>query len=494
LTIFDGEYILIDDGYVFKTTEGHNTLLVGGEGQEGGDVPWFQARSLIERLALPRIVKAESRGGCDYFVGDATEAYSPRLGLAKFVRHVLFIKPNAVAIIDDIAAAGEEDRDFELRFFPEHQERAEFAPGRHLIAGRERNVLIDCSNSDGGESEFSEKTIRLERTGQKGSRRAVSVRKRCRRWQPVTVISWSGKNAMPMQVGCERAGGALAFRASGETYKVDIAANALEFEKPGLMQIEINGKFLSEFDAARKEYSYDASGGAGSAGGARIVREQFSKVELFGVPSCAGCRAEIARPQGKYGIYRIKVGDDEYSVSVTGEDRRLERVPIASCAASHWMEYSPPAHAIDGSMFTYWAAEGDGISLTADMGAAQPICGFDVAFFKGASRVSYFEAHTSVDGAEFVRRGSFESSGKTALPEYFELDGAGGDAGDGGEASVPPDGLGGAGELEGLGDAGDTGGVGGRQARYLKLVFFGNTQGKWNSVVDIGIYKAQAGA
>jgi hypothetical protein len=185
------------------------------------------------------------------------------------------------------------------------------------------------------------------------------------------------------------------------------------------------------------------------------VREQYSKVELFGVPSRAGCLAEVEKPQGKYGIYKIRAGGAEYSVSVAGEDQRLERIPIAGCAASHWMEYSPPERAIDGSMFTYWAAEGDGISLTADMGAARAICGFDVAFFKGASRVSYFEAHTSVDGDEFVRRGKFESSGKTSLPEYFELGGPDG-----------PDG----------------------QARYLRLVFFGNTQGKWNSVVDVGIY------
>jgi len=73
------------------STLAHNGLLVNGEGQ-------------IKHTPAPhgRIVDEELTPKYDYIVGDATAAYGGRL--TRYRRHIVFVKPDAIVIYDDVAA------------------------------------------------------------------------------------------------------------------------------------------------------------------------------------------------------------------------------------------------------------------------------------------------------------------------------------------------------------------------------------------------------
>ena len=74
------------------STRAQNAVLVNGEGQ-------------VKHTAAPhgRIVDSKLSTEVDYIVGDATDAYGKRL--TRYLRHVVFIKPDLIVIYDDLAAA-----------------------------------------------------------------------------------------------------------------------------------------------------------------------------------------------------------------------------------------------------------------------------------------------------------------------------------------------------------------------------------------------------
>ena len=97
-----GEPLLIDSGYYdwygsdhdanwTRHTRAHNCILVNGAGQRTFDIT---AKGAI-------VDYFESPTGC-YTAGDAARAYGSRL--SRFVRHVLYLRPDAFVIVDELAA------------------------------------------------------------------------------------------------------------------------------------------------------------------------------------------------------------------------------------------------------------------------------------------------------------------------------------------------------------------------------------------------------
>jgi len=101
----EGCWLLVDPGYTYvKRTSDHSTLLVDGAGQLGENVTWFAAEDATQYDHYAKILRTESTGQYDYVMGDATHAYHPGLGLKRFVRHWLFVKPSkTLVVIDDLA-------------------------------------------------------------------------------------------------------------------------------------------------------------------------------------------------------------------------------------------------------------------------------------------------------------------------------------------------------------------------------------------------------
>ncbi len=89
----------------YKLTANFNTMLFKATGQLGEQAAFGSAEAL--RFGhYPEIVKAESTPRLDYVVGNVTRAYHPALGLKKFLRHLLFVKPDILLVADEVVLDG----------------------------------------------------------------------------------------------------------------------------------------------------------------------------------------------------------------------------------------------------------------------------------------------------------------------------------------------------------------------------------------------------
>lgn len=97
-----GKWLIIDDGYVDKRTSQHNTVLINGYGQLGEGSKWFNSKEIIAEKRTSAIIRAESNSVYDYVIGDAYNIYRDNVGLNKFLRHIIFLKPDTFIIVDEL--------------------------------------------------------------------------------------------------------------------------------------------------------------------------------------------------------------------------------------------------------------------------------------------------------------------------------------------------------------------------------------------------------
>ncbi len=132
-----GEPLLINDGYTYKDTKLQNTLTVDGVGQVGENMPWFRGHKLCLENRGAKILHASSGDDFDYVIGDATAAYEDSIGLKRFVRHVLYLKPACWVIFDEVAA--EEPVTFELNFHT-HSPFTKVTDGHYAFTGQKGSL------------------------------------------------------------------------------------------------------------------------------------------------------------------------------------------------------------------------------------------------------------------------------------------------------------------------------------------------------------------
>jgi hypothetical protein len=213
----EGEWLIRDDGYRAKWTGQHNTLLIDGAGQLGEKQRWFSGAEALRLKARPRITRAVTTPDLDHITGDATEAYHPDAGLKRFVRHLLFVKPNVLIAIDDIAV--DRERDLELRFHPEAT-AAERQGEAFLVRGEKAAVRAELLTPEGvalsaedvagegrGGDEFSMFTIRLQ------AKRTD--------WRNAMALSWSSLDSQPAAVRLSRQADMWAFTVDDRTVIFD---------------------------------------------------------------------------------------------------------------------------------------------------------------------------------------------------------------------------------------------------------------------------------
>jgi len=100
-----GKWLAIDPGYERpKWTRTHNCVLVNGRGQIGEGQTWFDRDAVLGAGASSAIVKADHTPVRDYIVGDARNIYPAGAGLKKYLRHVLFVRPDVFVVVDDLRA------------------------------------------------------------------------------------------------------------------------------------------------------------------------------------------------------------------------------------------------------------------------------------------------------------------------------------------------------------------------------------------------------
>lgn len=202
-----GEWLLRDDGYHPKRTALHNTLMIDGRGQLGEGSEWFRGAEALTAKAEPKVLCATSSPGLDQISGDATQAYPAELGLKRFVRHLLYLKPNILLVIDDVQT--ERRARLELCFHPEQSPRRE---GRALLAqGKQAVLRIDPLTTE-GVSIGTDPAPLPGRKGRGGSTiEAVTLARQANRWQNAVAFSWSASDSAPPVVEGSAASGTWSF-------------------------------------------------------------------------------------------------------------------------------------------------------------------------------------------------------------------------------------------------------------------------------------------
>jgi hypothetical protein len=195
-----GEWLIRDDGYHPKWTGQHNTLLIDGQGQAGEGAEWFRGSEPLAMKALPKVIRAVSSPELDQFSGDATAAYPKTLGLQRFVRHLLFVKPDALIVADDIRL--DHKAALELRFHPEQPAKRDGAS--FVCEGKLARLRI--SPLTDGEVELTAETVSLARSDDDKRSDLPTVRLGTRRaqWRNVVALTWSPAGQSPTTVTVQR--------------------------------------------------------------------------------------------------------------------------------------------------------------------------------------------------------------------------------------------------------------------------------------------------
>jgi hypothetical protein len=197
----DGEWLIRDDGYLAKATSQHNTLLIDGKGQIGEGSMWFRGSDALKAGALPKILRAASTPQLDYIVGDATSAYPSASGLKRYVRRLLFLKPDVLIVVDDIATDGA--RDLELRFHPE-QQTVQQQGNAFTMIGKGASLRLVALTPEG----VTLSSRHDETTGQHGKAGAplfsICLNTRRDTWRNAVALSWALTGEEPPEVTLER--------------------------------------------------------------------------------------------------------------------------------------------------------------------------------------------------------------------------------------------------------------------------------------------------
>lgn len=212
-----GEWLVRDDGYHPKWTGQHNTLLVNGHGQLGEGGEWFRGREALVAKARPRVLRATSAPTLDEITGDATDAYPKELGLKRFVRHLLLLKPDVLIVADDIVT--DRPAKLELRFHPEHE--AERDGNAFMARGKQAVLRVEPLTPEG--LAVSAESLPLPGRHGRGGASIFTIRLSTERaqWRNAVAFSWSSRPDAPHRVALRTEGGRWIFTAGERTVSFD---------------------------------------------------------------------------------------------------------------------------------------------------------------------------------------------------------------------------------------------------------------------------------
>lgn len=172
------------------------------------------------------------------------------------------------------------------------------------------------------------------------------------------------------------------------------------YTPPEAKSISVNGKVLSDFIPSVYNYSFNVFEG--------------TDVPLIEVDTESNYL--INKPDKLPGTAEIILGNSQYSNPVIYKVN-INTVPIGGIlnveASAAPQKENPPQAACDGDLSTRWSANGEGCWIVFDLGADSEITGVETAWFKGNTRVNYYDIEFSSDNQNWTLMFSGESSGKS---------------------------------------------------------------------------------
>jgi hypothetical protein len=206
----NGEWLIRDDGVGPKWTSRHNTLLIDGVGQLGEGGKSFLSGEYLATRARPRILAAESNSQYDYIAADVAPAYPRNLGVERYVRRLLFLKPDVLLVLDEVECDSE--RELELRFHAAGT-TCETADGIGMIAGARTLLRLELLTPE-------DAAVQAEQSNPEDP-----VVLRCSRtagqWRNVVALSWANIQDEPRSVTLETVGDVSMFRLDDRTITFD---------------------------------------------------------------------------------------------------------------------------------------------------------------------------------------------------------------------------------------------------------------------------------
>jgi Domain of unknown function (DUF4962) len=98
-----GRFLAVGALYTgFKLGGNHNTLLIKGKGQLGENMPGFASIEALKFKHYPDVIHTSFSPEADYVVGDVRRAFHPALGVKKYLRHWLYLKPDILLVADEL--------------------------------------------------------------------------------------------------------------------------------------------------------------------------------------------------------------------------------------------------------------------------------------------------------------------------------------------------------------------------------------------------------
>ncbi len=193
-----GEWLIRADGYRRKLTSQQNTLLLDGKGQlgEGTQELGLNVMELLRAKARPLVIRAVSTPTLDHIAGDATEAYPRSSGLRRFLRHLLFLKPDVLIVADDILL--DRSLPLEMRFHPE-QAAADQDGNVFMVTGARTVLRLEVLTS-AGITAAAEHVFAVDRDGKPDPMFAVRLRTTGTRWRNAVALSWARSGETPLRV------------------------------------------------------------------------------------------------------------------------------------------------------------------------------------------------------------------------------------------------------------------------------------------------------
>lgn len=225
ITLFGaGEFLLLDDGYAsVKETHQHNTLLINNKGQTGSGGQWTVWPTFPLPNPQPAMKAVTSQPAYDYWVGEGAAAYPSNSGLSRFDRHVLFVKPDVLVVIDDLEA--DEDAEFKLLWHP----GAKPEPGRDgaytaSVAGatlKMQFVLSSEAQVALGERPYP---VHPDPGNASGHRilQEISVTLKGKAANPAAVFAWASAGSAVRAATAAKEGGVWMIRADNAGFSVDM--------------------------------------------------------------------------------------------------------------------------------------------------------------------------------------------------------------------------------------------------------------------------------
>ena len=212
-----GAWLIRDDGYRPKWTGQHNTLLINGRGQMGEGAQWFRGGEPLAHKARPKVIQVDSTPRLDHWTGDAAASYAPELGVKRFLRHLVFLKPDILIVADEIQV--EKAGELELRFHPE----ADPAPqgNAFLTRGAKAILRIEPLTREGVEVHHDRQPSAGTTGRTEASMAAVRLTTHRDFWRNAVALSWSAVGHDPVAVSLTRDGDRWTFTSGSRTLTLD---------------------------------------------------------------------------------------------------------------------------------------------------------------------------------------------------------------------------------------------------------------------------------